>query len=188
MYRVISGSSVWTLMGAATLSLREVAILSLLLLCLVYSYSRDEWHIWPQRASPEPQSKTPSNHHAPTISRLSWTTHVPQTEIVAHVPGNPPLPSHLDKVISSISKGWTIFENLFIFKGVAYIVIDSPTRVPNVTSIYSKGFFIENGKEAVEARLPTDEDIRVISPKEARALFGSGANILDGVTVCVVLQ
>ena len=63
---------------------------------------------------------------------------------------------------------------------------DSPTQVPNVTSIYSKGLFIQNGKEAEDARLPTDEDIRVISPDEAKTLFGLGAHILDGVTVCVL--
>jgi len=71
---------------------------------------------------------------------------------------------------------------------VVYIVTNSPTKVPNVTTIYSKGFFIENGEEEVASRLPTDEDIRVISPTEAKTLFGTGAHILDGVTVCVVLQ
>lgn len=49
--------------------------------------------------------------------------------------------------------------------------------------MYSKGLFIENGKEAEASRLPTNEDIQVISTKEAKKLFGTGAQIMDGVSV-----
>jgi hypothetical protein len=79
--------------------------------------------------------------------------------------------------------GWSIFDKLYIFKGVVYIVTDEPSTIPNVTDIYSKGLFIENGDAAVLSRLPTDEDIRIISTKQANKLFGSGAFIMDGVTV-----
>ncbi|GLB38269.1 putative protein of unknown function (DUF563) [Lyophyllum shimeji] len=97
-------------------------------------------------------------------AHLSWgSSPVPQTKVLAHVPG------------------WTIFDRLYIFKGVVYIVSDEPTKVPNVTHIYSKGLFIENGIEAQASRLPTDEDIQVISSKEAKTLFGTGAHRLDGV-------
>ena len=64
-----------------------------------------------------------------------------------------------------------------------YIVTDEPSTTPNITAMYSKGLFIENGKEAVAARLPTEEDIKIISPKQAKQLFGTRANLLDGVTV-----
>lgn len=33
-----------------------------------------------------------------------------------------------------------------------------------------------------EANIPTDRDLKVISPKQARDLFGGGAGRLDGVT------
>lgn len=79
--------------------------------------------------------------------------------------------------------GWTIFDRLYILKGVVYIVSDEPTAVPDVQFIYSKGLFIENGATAEEARLPTDKEIRVISTHEARRLFGTGAQVIDGVNV-----
>jgi hypothetical protein len=85
---------------------------------------------------------------------------------------------------SSYKTGWTIFDKLYILRGVVYIVSDQPEKVPNVTWIYSKGLWIENGEDKVAARLPTDEDIRVISTQEAHSLFGEGAHMLDGVTVC----
>ncbi|KAG6845116.1 hypothetical protein H0H87_000543 [Tephrocybe sp. NHM501043] len=97
-------------------------------------------------------------------AHLTWgSSSVPQTRVLSHAPG------------------WTVFDRLYIFKGVVYIVSDEPSMVPNVTHIYSKGFFIENGAEAVASRVPTDEDIRVISTKEAKTLFGTGAHLLDGV-------
>lgn len=68
------------------------------------------------------------------------------------------------------------------------MVTDDLANTPNVTHMYSKGLFIENGKEAEALRLPTDDDIRIISPKEAKALFGTGAHIMDGVTVCPALS
>jgi hypothetical protein len=86
-------------------------------------------------------------------------------------------------LLLSCPAGWSIFDKLYIFKGVVYIVSDEPSKVPNVTDIYSKGLFIENGEEAVASRLPNDEDIRIISTKQAKQLFGTGAQIIDGVTV-----
>lgn len=68
-------------------------------------------------------------------------------------------------------------------KGVVYIVSDESSTIPDVQFIYSKGLFIENGAAAEEARSPTDEGIRIISTNEARRLFGTGAQIIDGVNV-----
>jgi hypothetical protein len=80
--------------------------------------------------------------------------------------------------------GWSIIDQLYIFKGVVYIVSNDPHKIPDLSAIYSKGVDIEVGEEAEMARLPDDTDIRIISTTEARALFGTGAQILDGVTVC----
>jgi hypothetical protein len=49
--------------------------------------------------------------------------------------------------------------------------------------MYSKGLPISEGKEAEDSRLPTAEDIQIISSKQAKTLFGTGAQIIDGVTV-----
>jgi hypothetical protein len=64
-------------------------------------------------------------------------------------------------------------------------VTSEPTKAPSIASIYSKGLFVENGEEAINSRLPTVEDIRVVTPEEAMTIFGTGANVLDGVTVRV---
>ena len=52
-------------------------------------------------------------------------------------------------------------------------------------NMYSKGVEILPGKEAEDSRLPGDEDIRIIGTAEAKERFGTGASIIDGVTVGV---
>lgn len=47
----------------------------------------------------------------------------------------------------------------------------------------SSAAFIENGPEAEARRLPSDKDMRVISTEEARRIFGTEAERLDGVSV-----
>lgn len=81
--------------------------------------------------------------------------------------------------------GWSIIDRLYIYKGVVFIVSNEPHKIPDLAAIYSKGVDIEDGdeEEAQHARLPDDADIRIIGTTDARALFGSGAQILDGVTV-----
>ncbi|KNZ81312.1 hypothetical protein J132_02085 [Termitomyces sp. J132] len=123
-------------------------------------------------ATSSPSANDSTYHHISHYldAHLTWgSSPVPQTRVLSHAPG------------------WTVFDKLYVLKGVVYIVSDEPSKVPNVTHMYSKGLFIENGKEAVASRLPTDEDIRVISTKEAKVLFGTGAHLLDGVNVCSVI-
>jgi len=79
--------------------------------------------------------------------------------------------------------GWTVFDKLYLVKGVLYIVSDRPSFVPDVRFIYSKALFIKEGQAAEQSRLPTQDEIRVISTKEAKRLFGTGAQTIDGVTV-----
>ncbi|RDB17977.1 hypothetical protein Hypma_000815 [Hypsizygus marmoreus] len=162
-------------MAPATPTRREVVILALLLVLLLYVFRKgDEQHArHPASQSPalgnktfvSPSETTHSSDARVLEGRLSWgSSPVPQTKVLAHVPG------------------WTIFDKLYIFKGIVYIVTNEPSRVPDISHMYSKGLFIQNGKEAEQSRLPTDEDIRVISTKEAKTLFGRGANRLDGVS------
>ena len=64
------------------------------------------------------------------------------------------------------------------------MVTDEPEKTPDVKFMYSKAIPIEPGLLAEASRLPSDKEIRVISTKEAKYLFGTGAQIMDGVTVC----
>ncbi|KAI0819451.1 hypothetical protein BC628DRAFT_1332737 [Trametes gibbosa] len=89
---------------------------------------------------------------------------VPETKIVAHVPG------------------WTIFDRLYVLNGTIYIVSDSPDDIPERKYMISTAAFIENGPEAEARRVPTDKEMRIISSDEARRLFGSEAERLDGVS------
>ncbi|KAF8889235.1 hypothetical protein CPB85DRAFT_1231542, partial [Mucidula mucida] len=78
--------------------------------------------------------------------------------------------------------GWTLFDKLYIYKGIVYVVSDHPETLPDVSTMYSKGIEIKEGKEAEDSRLPTSDDIQIISTKQAKTLFGTGAQIIDGVT------
>ncbi|KAG6865513.1 hypothetical protein C0991_001944 [Blastosporella zonata] len=150
---------------------RELLLVALLYLFLRFiTYKSGEphiSHISNLTSSTDTSSSTNAAHWAgPQYldAHLTWgSSPVPQTRVLSHTPG------------------WTVFDRLYILKGVVYIVSDEPSQVPNVTHMYSKGHFIENGEEAVASRLPTDEDIRVITTKEAKKLFGAGAHLLDGV-------
>lgn len=98
-------------------------------------------------------------------TQISWRTTPPSTRLVAHVPG------------------WTVFDRLYLFQGVLYVVSDEPETLPTVEAMISAGEWIENGREAELARLPTDKDMQIISTKEAAKLFGSRAQIIEGVNV-----
>lgn len=72
--------------------------------------------------------------------------------------------------------------------GTVFIVTDEPKTVPDRWLMISTGVNIDNGKEAEEARIPSDKEMRIISKKEAKILFGAQAEILDGVTVSIVVH
>ena len=48
-----------------------------------------------------------------------------------------------------------------------------PELIPELRYITSSGVDLKNGPEEPTRRLPSDKDIRVVSPAEARALFNS---------------
>lgn len=101
----------------------------------------------------------------PSNARLSWNSgSVPQTKIISHVPG------------------WTLLDKMYVLNGTVYIVTDQPDIVPDRKFITSTGADIGNSREEVQARLPTDRDMRIISPEEAKKLFGTGANRVEGLT------
>lgn len=102
---------------------------------------------------------------------LSWkeSEKVPDTVVVAHVPG------------------WTIFDRLYALNGTLYVVTDDPASIPNRNFTISTAPRIANGPVEVAKRIPTDKELQVISTTDARTLFGSGADVLDGVTVWLVV-
>ena len=79
--------------------------------------------------------------------------------------------------------GWTILDRLYALDGTLYIVTDDPASLPDRKYIISTALRIANGPIEAAKRLPTDKELRIISTAEAKNLFGSGADVLDGVTV-----
>lgn len=101
---------------------------------------------------------------------FSWNglEKVPGTAVVAHAPG------------------WTIFDRLYALNGTLYVVTDDPASLPDRKFIISTALRIANGPVEAAKRIPTDKELRVISTTDAKTLFGSGADVLDGVTVRLV--
>ncbi|KAL0578940.1 hypothetical protein V5O48_003031 [Marasmius crinis-equi] len=86
---------------------------------------------------------------------------------------------------SKQDSGWTIFDKLYFLKGVAYVVTDDPSQVPETAAMYHKGGKIDHNPQGKYLRRPADEDIRIISTREAKQLFGSGAQVIGGMTFLV---
>ena len=82
--------------------------------------------------------------------------------------------------------GWTAFDRLYVFNGTLYVVTTNPESVPERKFMTSTGVNIGNSPEEVMARMPGDKEMRIISPEEAKKLFGGGANRVEGVTVRLI--
>jgi prophage tail gpP-like protein len=95
----------------------------------------------------------------------------------------PASPGALIFLTDRAATGWTIFDRLYVLNGTMYIVSDDPSGVPDRKWMVSEGHFIEDRKEAEEARLPSNKTMRVVSTAEAKELFGQSADLVDGVTV-----
>uniref|UniRef100_A0A0W0G0A7 Glycosyltransferase family 61 protein n=1 Tax=Moniliophthora roreri TaxID=221103 RepID=A0A0W0G0A7_MONRR len=162
-------------MAPSPLSAREVLLLCLLLFTLLFFRNeiphRDILYRQLNRLSPSFATNRSYASHSPTQDskvRLSWgSSRVPETKVIAHVPG------------------WSMFDKLYLYNGTLFIVTDKPDTVPEPAAVYSKGIEVYNGEEAERSRLPTDEDFQVVSTKEAKQLFGSGAQAIDGMTFFV---
>ncbi|PPQ94352.1 hypothetical protein CVT25_000680 [Psilocybe cyanescens] len=77
---------------------------------------------------------------------------LPSTELLAHAPG------------------WTLFRNLYMSNGTLYIVADDRARqsFPEIRMMTSTGLEAENTPENIAMREPTDDDMEIISPEEAK--------------------
>jgi hypothetical protein len=102
---------------------------------------------------------------------LSWEEleKVPDTVVIANVPG------------------WTILDRLYALNGTLYVVTDDPASVPDRNFMVSTALKIKNGPIEAAKRIPTDKELQIISTADAKKLFGSGADVLDGVTVRLVV-
>ncbi|THH05519.1 hypothetical protein EW145_g4737 [Phellinidium pouzarii] len=100
--------------------------------------------------------------------RLTWTDAVPETKMLHHVPG------------------WTVFDRLYLFEGTIFIVTSTPEAIPERKLITSSGYDIFNEPEEIRKRLPSDKDIRVVTPAEAQRIFNThSASHIDGASFLV---
>ena len=81
-----------------------------------------------------------------------------------------------------------MFDKMYFLNGTVYLVSDEPETFPDRKFMTSSGINIDNSPEMVLARLPTDKDMRIISTAEAKKLFGTGANRVQGVTVRILVN
>ncbi|KAK7056614.1 hypothetical protein VNI00_002331 [Paramarasmius palmivorus] len=154
---------------------REVFLITLLLFSLLYfcneNSSRESLHFPSSQHLPSITPNVSYTTHIPnreTPTRLSWgSSRVPETKVIAHAPG------------------WSMFDKLYLYKGTVFLVSDNQKVVPEPVAVYSKGIELKLGEEAERLRHPTDEDFRVVSTEEAKQLFGSRAQIIDGMTFLV---
>ncbi|TFY74287.1 hypothetical protein EWM64_g9724, partial [Hericium alpestre] len=132
--------------------------------------------------------------HCPPRLRQKVCLHCRQTPECPGARG--PFPAHessrTSQVVSSVLRqkylltvvlaGWTTFDNLYLLNGTLYLVTNEPHIIPDRKFMISKGIPIENGAEAEAARLPSDREMQIITQDEAKKLFGTGANRMQGVT------
>lgn len=90
------------------------------------------------------------------------------------------------RLIFYVFVGGTVFDRLYVFKGTLYIVTSSPESIPELKFIMSSGANIGHSPEERARRLPTDKDIRIVSPAEAHRIFNAhAASRLSGTTFLV---
>ncbi|KIM42075.1 hypothetical protein M413DRAFT_71332 [Hebeloma cylindrosporum] len=99
---------------------------------------------------------------APSDQSIVINTHLQhngdaQEQLLAHAPG------------------WTMFRNLYMSNGTIFIVADenSRKRFPEIRMITSTGLEAENTPENIAMREPTEENMRIITPQEAKARWVS---------------
>ncbi|TYJ52838.1 hypothetical protein B9479_006561 [Cryptococcus floricola] len=90
-----------------------------------------------------------------------------RTEVLAHAPG------------------WTIFDDIYLFNGTWFIVTDNPSSIPLLRLMSSTGNEIWNDEESIRGREPTDKDMRIVFPSEAKRLWGHSASLVSGSTFLI---
>ncbi|KAI0314669.1 hypothetical protein OF83DRAFT_1063437 [Amylostereum chailletii] len=149
---------------------REFLLVTLLLVGLLFFFSGSSRSTKSSYAVDTPHTliSSTTGHGLPELpesARVSWGSgSVPISKIVAHVPG------------------WTIIDKMYVLNGTVYLVTSEPELFPDRKFMTSTGIDIANEPEQVRARLPTDKELRIISPAEAKTLFGTGANRVQGVS------
>lgn len=167
-------------MGSLFPTRREIALLTFLLFTLFFIFRKHDWenhHTDLRRFSLQTNQTlhAASTHDLSLISPSEWNTKlrwgasgvVPQTKLLAHVPG------------------WSILDRLYLHKGTLYIVSDQPENMPETRYIISRGVYIRNGKAAEKSRLPTGVEIQVVSTQRAKEVLGVEAHLIGGNTFLV---
>ncbi|KZO90810.1 hypothetical protein CALVIDRAFT_489949 [Calocera viscosa TUFC12733] len=83
--------------------------------------------------------------------------------------------------IVSHSPGYTIFENLYMLNGTTFVVTTEPEEVPEFRYVLGSG--ADNPGYLSPVQDPTEKDMQVITPQQAKDLFGTGAMSLQGNTL-----
>lgn len=87
-----------------------------------------------------------------------------ETEVLGHAPG------------------WTIFDQVYLWNGTWFIVSNKPSKIPLLRLMTSTGAEIWNTEESIAGREPTDNDMKIIFPSEAKKLWGHSASRVSGTT------
>lgn len=73
---------------------------------------------------------------------------------------------------------------MYIVNGTVFLVSDEPEKFPDIQMVTSSASPVNDGGLVdMERHIPTDNEMRIISTKEAKGILGEGADIMDGVTV-----
>ncbi|KAL7422448.1 hypothetical protein Q5752_003096 [Cryptotrichosporon argae] len=106
--------------------------------------------------------------HAMADAKAHWGDEgALRTEVLAHAPG------------------WTIFDSVYLFNGTWFIVTDSPSSIPLLRLMVSTGNEIWNDEASIRGREPTEKDMRIIFPSEAKRLWGNSASRVTGTSMLV---
>lgn len=79
-----------------------------------------------------------------------------------------------------------MFDRLYFKNGTFYVVTENAEEVPDLKLVISSGIYLTSGPADELKRLPTDKELRIIDPDQARKVLGSQAERLDGITVCLL--
>lgn len=79
-----------------------------------------------------------------------------------------------------------MLDSLYIFNGTIFVVTSDPQSIPERKLLTSSGYEIWNGPVERAKRLPSDQDIQVVTPEQAQQIFKrNSATLLDGASFLV---
>lgn len=77
-----------------------------------------------------------------------------------------------ETILLKHAPGWTLLRNLYMVNGTLLIVTSTPELFPDIALMTSTGLPAENTPESIQARMPTERDMAIITPGEARERWG----------------